>query len=132
LRKKRRRGNNERYAPIHHWRTLPDGFSVHVGSGSFMGNEGSMMNPLFFAIILYITPMILLLLGVHFATKKDVALYRNPATKDKVSNTIPVIISDEDLYKMFRKQNLWEFKLILCGYIMASITGSALWYLAGL
>ena len=61
---------------------------------------------------------ILLLAIVSLSAKKDVQLYRNPTTQKIVATPLSKNMTDAELQKAFMDQNIWEYKLMMMGYLI--------------
>jgi hypothetical protein len=70
-----------------------------------------------------------LLIMLHWATKKDAMLYLDPATRGKISTPLPSILNYEDIYAKFKAQNIWELKLVIFGYISGLLIFFLIWRL---
>jgi len=63
------------------------------------------------------------LIVLPWASKKDVALYKNPATKKLTSTPILKNSTDEQLYKIFLAQNRFEATIFTIAFIGGLVVG---------
>lgn len=61
-------------------------------------------------------PPILGIIFIFIATSFDIRLYKNPDRKSMVATEFPENPTDQQLWKLYMKQNLFEFSMFLLGF----------------
>jgi hypothetical protein len=63
-------------------------------------------------------PILVLFFTISPSAKKDVQLYRNTATQKTVTTPLGENMTDAELYNAFKDQTIWEYKLVIGGYLI--------------